>query len=116
MPLNAFASCAPYEGVRVDIHRRLGQFSPEYVRLNPGMTVPTLELETRVLADSRDILLYAFDMEDSLDSDTEPWLARHYSFPIDELTFALSPCPKPHRALDRAEATAKAGSVVRSVG
>ena len=77
-----------YEGVLVDIHRRLGQFDPGYVRLNPNMTVPTLVDGERVLADSRDILLFAFGKTDgTLDDETAQSVAAHYAFPIEELTF-----------------------------
>ena len=41
-----------------------------------------------VLSQSRDILLYAFDMTDAaLDEATRGWVDRHYAFPIEELTF-----------------------------
>ncbi|MGH7040993.1 MAG: glutathione S-transferase family protein, partial [Acetobacteraceae bacterium] len=33
-----------WEPVFVDIHFRMSQQRPDYVRLNPGMTVPTLVL------------------------------------------------------------------------
>ena len=48
-----------YERVFVDIHFRLSQQQPDYVRLNPGMTVPTLVLADRILVQSRDIAEYA---------------------------------------------------------
>ena len=38
-----------FEPVKVDIHRRAEQTTPAYARLNPGMTVPTLETDGRVL-------------------------------------------------------------------
>ena len=36
-----------HERVFVDIHYRLSQQQPDYVRINPGMTVPTLVLADR---------------------------------------------------------------------
>ena len=53
------------------------------------MTVPTLVDGERVLADSRDILLFAFGQtRESLDAETVRWVAAQYAFPIEELTFA----------------------------
>ncbi|WP_437905004.1 glutathione S-transferase N-terminal domain-containing protein [Sorangium sp. So ce327] len=78
----------PFESVRVDIHRRAQQLAPDYARLNPNLTVPTLEVDGRVLSQSRDILLFAFGTtEAALDDATRGWLDRHYAFPIEELTF-----------------------------
>lgn len=78
----------PFESVSVDIHRRMQQLAPDYARLNPNLTVPTLEASGRVLSQSRDILLFAFDTtEAALDDATRSWLDRHYAFPVDELTF-----------------------------
>src|SRR5262245_23284361 len=76
-----------FESVLVDIHRRREQLEPAYVRLNPGMTVPTLVdvpgAPPRILADSRDILRFAFAAEASgFDSETERWVGAHYAFPI----------------------------------
>ena len=74
-----------YERVFVDIHFRLGQQQPDYVRLNPGMTVPTLVLADRVLTESRDIAEYALGA--ATDPETRAWLDLHYAYPIEELTF-----------------------------
>jgi glutathione S-transferase len=74
-----------YERVFVDIHFRLGQQQPDYVRLNPGMTVPTLVLADRVLTESRDIAEYALGA--ATDPETRAWLDLHYGYPIEELTF-----------------------------
>lgn len=77
-----------HERVFVDIHVRLGQQQPDYVRLNPGMTAPTLVLADRVLVQSRDIAAYALGVgEVSLDAETRAWLDLHYDYPIEELTF-----------------------------
>ncbi len=78
----------PFTSVPVDIHRRTQQLAPDYARLNPNLTVPTLTIDGRVLSQSRDILLFAFGTtEAALDDATRGWLDRHYAFPIDELTF-----------------------------
>lgn len=77
-----------YEPVFVDIHVRRSQQRPDYVRLNPGMTVPTLVLADRILDESRDIAAFALGVsEATLDAETKVWLDLHYSFPIEELTF-----------------------------
>ena len=74
-----------YERVFVDIHFRLGQQQPDYVRLNPGMTVPTLVLADRVLVQSRDIAEFALGA--ATDPETKAWVDLHYAYPIEELTF-----------------------------
>jgi tetrachloro-p-hydroquinone reductive dehalogenase len=77
-----------FESVLLDIHRRAMQLEASYVRLNPNMTVPTLVVGDRVLADSRDILLFAFARtNETLDGETARWVAKQYAFPIEELTF-----------------------------
>ena len=77
-----------HERVFVDIHVRMSQQQPDYVRLNPNMTVPTLVLADRVLDQSRDIAEYALGVsEETLDGDTKGWLDLHYGYPIEELTF-----------------------------
>jgi tetrachloro-p-hydroquinone reductive dehalogenase len=79
----------PFERVVVDIHRRRAQHHPDYVRLNPNMTVPTLVDGDRVLSDSHDILLFAFGKtKASLDAATARWVDAQYAFPIEDLTFA----------------------------
>ncbi|MFN4018208.1 MAG: glutathione S-transferase family protein [Reyranella sp.] len=74
-----------YERVFVDIHYRLEQQQPDYVRLNPGMTVPTLVLPDRILIESRDIAAYALGA--AVDAETKAWVDLHYGYPIEELTF-----------------------------
>lgn len=77
-----------YEPVFVDIHFRMSQQQPDYVRLNPNMTVPTLVLADRLLDQSRDIAEYALGVsEPTLDGETKAWLDLHYAYPIEELTF-----------------------------
>lgn len=73
------------ERVFVDIHYRLGQQQPDYVRINPGMTVPTLVLADRILVQSRDIAEYALGA--ASDPESKAWVDLHYSYPIEELTF-----------------------------
>ena len=74
-----------HERVFVDIHFRLSQQQPDYVRINPGMTVPTLVLADRILDQSRDIAEYA--LGSALDDETKTWVDLHYGYPIEELTF-----------------------------
>jgi glutathione S-transferase len=77
-----------YESVVVDIHLKMFQQRPDYVRLNPNMTVPTLVLPDRILDQSRDIAEYALGVsEATVDGDTKAWLDLHYGYPIEELTF-----------------------------
>ncbi len=77
-----------YRPVFVDIHFRRGQQQPDYVRLNPNMTVPTLVLTDRILDQSRAIAEYALGVsEAALDGDTKALLDLHYSYPVEELTF-----------------------------
>ena len=77
-----------HEPVFVDIHFRMSQQQPDYVRLNPNMTVPTLVLSDRILDQSRDIVEYALGVsEATLDGETKAWLDFHYAYPIEELTF-----------------------------
>ena len=72
----------------VDIHLKMAQQQPDYVRLNPNMTVPTLVLADRILDQSRDIAEYALGVDAAtLDSETKAWLDLHYGYPIEELTF-----------------------------
>lgn len=76
------------ESVVLDIHLRMVQQQPDYVRLNPNMTVPTLVLADRVLDQSRDIAAHALGVsEATIDGDTKAWLDLHYGYPIEELTF-----------------------------
>jgi len=74
-----------HERIFVDIHFRLSQQRPDYVRLNPGMTVPTLVLADRILVESRDIAEYA--LGSAPDPETKSWVDLHYGYPIEELTF-----------------------------
>jgi glutathione S-transferase len=77
----------PIESARVDIHRRKQQFAPDYVRINPQMTVPALATSGGILSDSRDVLNYAFGAgATGFDAETERWVTAQYAFPIEELT------------------------------
>ncbi|MGH8161125.1 MAG: glutathione S-transferase family protein [Gammaproteobacteria bacterium] len=76
------------ERVFVDIHFRMSQQQPGYVRLNPNMTVPTLVLADRILDQSRAIAEYALAVgEGTLDGEAKAWLDLHYGYPVEELTF-----------------------------
>ena len=72
---------------KVDIHRRMAQLAPSYVRINPHMTVPALVLPGRTMADSRDILTWAY-RDQRFEPPVEDAVARQYRFAIDELTFS----------------------------
>jgi glutathione S-transferase len=77
-----------YESVVIDIHVKMVQQQPDYVRLNPNMTVPTLVLPDRVLDDSRDIAEYALGAsETTLAGETKAWLDLHYAYQVEQLTF-----------------------------
>ncbi|WP_020694339.1 glutathione S-transferase family protein [Reyranella massiliensis] len=77
-----------YESKVIDIHLKMVQQRPDYVRLNPNMTVPTLVLPDRIFDQSRDIAEYALGAsEATIDGDTKSWLDLHYGYPIEELTF-----------------------------
>lgn len=96
--------------VPVDIHGRMAQLEPDYVRLNRHMTVPTLVLPDRILDESRDIALFAFGLDPAgLDPEIGAWLDRHYRFPIEELTFGwlLSRNPLARFAIPRRLAAAR---------
>ena len=73
----------PFVSVPLDIHRKKEHQAPDYVRKNPNMTVPTLELDGTFLTDSRDILFHALAPKGhAADDSTRAWVDRHYSFPI----------------------------------
>ncbi len=77
-----------YQPVFVDIHVRRSQQAPDYVRINPHMTVPTLVGPGLDLSESRAIAEYAFGLQQSgVDEQSREWLDLHYRFPIEELTF-----------------------------
>ena len=85
-----------HERVFVDIHVRRSQQQPDYVRLNPNMTVPTLVLADRILDQSRDIAEHALAVDEAtpgatpgatLGGETKAWLDLHYAYPIEQLTF-----------------------------
>ena len=98
-----------FTSVPVDIHRRKAQLEPGYVRLNPGMTVPTLVLGDRVLTESRDIACHAFGARGD-DAATRRSLDDHYAFPVEELTFGwlLRWNPLARRAVPRTLAATEA--------
>ena len=77
-----------HDQIFMDILFRGDQRLPAYARLNPNMTVPTLELTGRILDASRDIVHYALPDDGETDPETKSWVDLHYSYPIEELTFA----------------------------
>jgi ganglioside-induced differentiation-associated protein 1 len=77
-----------YESVVIDIHLKMVQQQPDYVRLNRNMTVLTLVLPDCILDQSRDIAEYALGVsEATLDGATKAWLDLHYDYPVEQLTF-----------------------------
>lgn len=95
-----------YASHPVDIHRRAQQHEPDYVRLNPHMTVPTLALPDRALTESRDIVEFAMP---GAGDEARAWVDRHYTFPVEELTFGwfLSWNPLARLMIPRALASAE---------
>lgn len=78
---------------QVDIHIKMEQFSPEYVRIQPNMTVPVLVSGNDIFDSSEKILRYVnehftgvnlYPEEDRLAIDDS--LRRHYAFSIEDLT------------------------------
>jgi glutathione S-transferase len=79
----------PFRSHPLDIHRRLEHQAPWYVRINPGMTVPSLRLAGRDLTDSRDILMLAFGRRiEAMDDPARRWVDELYAFPVDAFTFS----------------------------
>lgn len=77
-----------YDPVFVDIHARMAQQRPDYVRRNPNMTVPTLVLADRILDQSRAIAAHALRVDEALlDPEARAWLDLHDAYPVEELTF-----------------------------
>jgi tetrachloro-p-hydroquinone reductive dehalogenase len=50
-----------FTSIPMDIHSKLDQFSPEYVKLNQSLTVPTLVHDDHIICSSKDILFYVND-------------------------------------------------------
>jgi glutathione S-transferase len=73
-----------FESVVIDIHRRRQNVEPDYVRLNPNMTIPTLVLPDKTLTESRDILDFALG---AATGEAKTWVDRQYAYMIEELTF-----------------------------
>lgn len=77
-----------FEDRKIDIHRRAEQQTPEYVKINPNMTVPALVLPDRVLSDSSDILAYAFSGRPVSNHElTKEWVRKQYAIEVEQLTF-----------------------------
>ena len=99
-----------YEMHKIDIHIKMQQFSPEYVTIQPNMTVPTLVYERNTIDDSHKILFFVnknfagqdlFPKEDMVA--IQKSLTAHYSFSIEDLTMgnALRKSPIARFALGR---------------
>jgi len=95
---------------KIDIHIRMEQFSPEYVRIQPNMTVPTLVAGEDVLDGSEKILYYVnkhfsgHDLYPEKDQAViNESLKLHYAFSIEDLTMgnAMRKSPIARFALSR---------------
>lgn len=82
-----------YDLKKVDIHIKMGQFTPEYVKIQPNMTVPTLVCDGNVIDDSYKILFFVnkhFPGQDLLPekdaANIQKSLEMHYNFSIENLT------------------------------
>ncbi len=83
----------PYESHLIDIHLKLDQFKPEYLKIQPNMTVPVLDHNGIIINDSKDILFYVNknfsgpDLMPSEDSDEiQRQIELHYEFSIEDFT------------------------------
>ena len=94
----------------IDIHIKMEQFAPEYVAMQPNMTVPALECTGNVITDSRQILYFVnqhfpgADLYPAADAEAiEKSLDLHYDFSIEDLTMgtALRKSPLARLALGR---------------
>ncbi len=99
-----------YDLHNVDIHINMEQFNPEYVNMQPNMTVPVLVHNDTVITDSKDILFFinanftGQDLFPATDATTiQESLAIHYDFSIEDLTMgnALRKSPLARIALKR---------------
>ncbi|TXI97104.1 MAG: glutathione S-transferase family protein [Neisseriales bacterium] len=99
----------------VDIHIKMEQFAPEYVAMQPNMTVPVLDCDGNIIADSRLILHFVnqhfggVDLFPAADAEAiEKSLELHYAFSIEDLTMgnALRKSPIARIALGRGLARA----------
>ena len=99
-----------YDVHNVDIHINMEQFDPEYVSMQPNMTVPVFVCDDTVIADSQLILFFVnenfagqnlFPAADAIA--IRQSLASHYAFSIEDLTMgnALRKSPIAHIALKR---------------
>ncbi len=89
----------PFQSQEMDIHLRLHHLSPQYARIQPNMTIPTLVHEEVIKTSSLDILYYvdsSFQGPPLQPQDLsryphmQLWLNLHYQEPylIESLTFA----------------------------
>lgn len=82
-----------YEMHKVDIHIKMEQFSPEYIAIQPNMTVPTLLCDGVTIDDSHKILFFVNEQFEGADlypdvdaAAINESLTRHYAFSIEDLT------------------------------
>lgn len=86
-----------YELRNIEIHIKTEQFNPEYVKIQPNMTVPTMTSGANILQSSRDIIFFAnnnFPGQDLLPekdkSAIEKSIDIHYSFSIEDFTMGTA--------------------------
>lgn len=82
-----------YDLHKIDIHIKMEQFDPEYVKIQPNMTVPTLVCDGVTVGDSHKILFFVNENFPGANLYPEAdakaineSLARHYDFSIEDLT------------------------------
>lgn len=102
--------CVAYDLHNIDIHINMEQFSPEYVKIQPNMTVPVLACDGENINDSHRILLFVnqdFAGVDLCPAEDSAAILKsldlHYTFSIEDLTMgnALRKSPIARFALAR---------------
>lgn len=85
-----------FKKINLDIHNRLEQFKPSYVKLNPNLTIPTLIYGNTIVTSSYDILFFTDQLtstpilqpSDSVAlNNMHTLIALHYNIPIENFTF-----------------------------
>lgn len=86
-----------YELHHIDIHIKMEQFAPEFVSIQPNMTVPVLVCDGVNIADSHQILLFVnkyFSGSDLCPAEDEAAILKsldlHYAFSIEDLTMGTA--------------------------
>lgn len=99
-----------YEMRKIDIHIKMEQFTPSYIKIQPNMTVPTLVCDNVIIDDSHKILFFVnehfsgIDLYPTADAIAiKKSLDEHYKFSIEDLTMgnAMRKSPVARFALGR---------------